>query len=140
VPLAYNRDLQEDKPPLFRADDALAATLPALSALLAAADFHPPPPSTWTSALDLAETLVERGVPFRVAHAAVGSLVNELVASNRTLGEATAMDLTAAHPTFAATDLALIDPAASVGRRRTPGSGSPQSVREQVIELRRLLA
>ena len=44
LPLAYNRDLQEDKPPLFRADDALAGSLEALAGMMAGADFHPPPP------------------------------------------------------------------------------------------------
>jgi argininosuccinate lyase len=139
LPLAYNRDLQEDKPPLFRADDTLAATLPAVASLLEGADFHPPPPSEWTSALDLAEVLVGRGVPFRLAHTAVGKLVSDLVASERTLTEATAAELVGAHPAFVAADLAMIGPAVSVGRRRTPASGTPQSVRDQVGEIRRLL-
>lgn len=140
LPLAYNRDLQEDKPPLFRADDALAATLPALGEMLATARFHPPAPSSWTTALDLAEVLVERGVPFRSAHQAVGKLVTALMSSGRSLGEAMAKDLASAHARFEESDLALIDPAASVAHRRTPGSGSPQSVEEQIAEIRRLTA
>lgn len=139
LPLAYNRDLQEDKPPLFRADDALAATLPALSEMLATARFHPPTASSWTIALDLAEVLVERGVPFRSAHEAVGKLVAGLISSEKTLDEVTTEDLVSAHPEFSESDLALIDPAVSVNRRRTPGSGSPESVRSQTAAIRRLV-
>jgi argininosuccinate lyase len=139
LPLAYNRDLQEDKPPLFRADDALATTLPALGEMLETARFHPPSPSSWTVALDLSEALVVRGVPFRSAHQAVGKLVAGLMSSRRSLGEAMAEDLASAHARFEASDLALIDPAASVSRRRTPGSGSPESVHEQIAEIRRLI-
>lgn len=140
LPLAYNRDLQEDKPPLFRADDALAATLPALGEMLATARFHPPPPSSWTTALDLAEVLVVRGIPFRSAHQAVGKLVEALMSSGRSLGEATAEDLASAHASFQESDLTLIDPAASLTHRRTPGSGSPQSVHDQIGVIRSLLA
>lgn len=140
LPLAYNRDLQEDKPPLFRADDALATTLPALGEMLETAQFHPPSPSSWTVALDLAEALVQRGIPFRSAHQAVGKLVAGLMSSRRSLGEAMAEDLASAHARFEESDLALIDPATSITRRRTPGSGSPQSVREQIAAIRQIAA
>ena len=139
LPFAYNRDLQEDKPPLFRADDALAATLGALGAMLASAEFHPPAPSSWVTALDLAEALVTRGVPFRQAHRAVGALVSSLTASGRDLAGATLTDLTSADPRFEEADLGRLDPFASLHRRRTPGSGTPESVHEQVKEIRRLL-
>jgi argininosuccinate lyase len=139
LPLSYNRDLQEDKPPLFRADDALAATLRALSGMLTTADFHPPTPSSFTTALDLAEALVRRGVPFRQAHKSVGVLVASLIESGRTLDQATAADLNNADPLFEELDLKLIDPIASASRRATPGSGSPRSVREQVAAIRKVV-
>ncbi|MGH8874344.1 MAG: argininosuccinate lyase, partial [Acidimicrobiia bacterium] len=116
LPLAYNRDLQEDKEAVFRADDALAASLAALAGMLATADFHPPPPSSWTTALDLAEALVRRGVAFREAHQAVGRLVGALLAGGRDPAGARVADLEGAHPSFDPVDLELVDPAGSVRR------------------------
>jgi argininosuccinate lyase len=139
LPLAYNRDLQEDKPPLFRADDALAGALDALSGMLASAEFHPPAPGPWTVTLDLAEALVMRGVPFRQAHKAVGGLVSALVAAKRTPAHATLTDLVNADPRFVESDLDLLDPATSLARRKTPGSGTPASVRAQIEKIRQLL-
>lgn len=132
LPLTYNRDLQEDKAQVFAADDTLAGTLEALTAMLGSAHFHPPEPSSWTTALDLAEALVARGVPFRDAHAAVGRLVGALVRDGRDLGQAVPADLEAADERFEPADLALVDPRRSVERRATAGGGSPGSVDEQI--------
>jgi len=140
LPLAYNRDLQEDKEHVFRADDTLAATLEAMGALLGSAEFHPPPPSPWVTALDLAEALVERGTPFRQAHQAVGLLVARLIDDGRNLNEATVDDLLATDGAFKAADLERVDPADSVRRRKTPGGGSVESVHAQIEKLRTLLS
>lgn len=140
LPLAYNRDLQEDKEHVFHADDSLAGSLEALTALVASADFHPPSPSSWTTALDLAEALVLRGVPFRESHESVGRLVAALTSDGRTLGEASEEDLLAADERFSAEDLALTDPITSVSRRATSGGGSRQSVESQIQALRSLLS
>ena len=140
LPLAYNRDLQEDKEHVFELDDRTAGTIEALGALLVGAEFHPPDPASWTTALDLAEALVVRGVPFRQAHQAVGRLVAGLVAADRTLADATPEDLVAADDRFEPSDLALVDPAESIIRRRSPGGGSPDSVRSQVAALRQIVS
>ena len=63
------------------------ARVEALTGMIAVPAFHPPPPSSWVTALDLAEVLVERGVPFREAHEVVGGLVAMLVADGRTLSD-----------------------------------------------------
>jgi argininosuccinate lyase len=139
LPLSYNRDLQEDKAAVFDADDTLAGALAALSGMVATASFDPPPPSSWVTALDLAEVLAERGIPFREAHEAVGRLVARLVAEGKTLGEVTAGELEAAHLSFGPEDLDVLDPQASVERRRTPGGGSHVSVLDQLAELRSIL-
>jgi argininosuccinate lyase len=139
LPLTYNRDLQEDKTHLFRADDLLAGTLTALTAMLAGAHFDPPAPTSWVTALDLAEALVERGVPFREAHHAVGRLVSALVAEGRGLDTATSDDLSSADSRFEVADLARTNVTDSVGRRISQGGGSVESVRRQVEALRRLL-
>ncbi|HSJ28140.1 MAG TPA: argininosuccinate lyase [Acidimicrobiia bacterium] len=139
LPLAYNRDLQEDKTHLFTADDILAGTLTALTGMLGSARFDPPPPSAWVTALDLAEAMVERGVPFREAHHAVGRLVSALVAGGRGLETATSEDLAAADDRFVDSDLERVDPRRSVERRVSQGGGSVASVHRQIEALRRLL-
>ncbi|MCB1246169.1 MAG: argininosuccinate lyase, partial [Acidimicrobiia bacterium] len=83
LPMTYNRDLQEDKRLVFHAHDTLGASLDALAALIDSASFTPPAPDRWVTALDLAEVLVSRGVPFREAHHVVGRLVADLVADDR---------------------------------------------------------
>ncbi|HEX5694830.1 MAG TPA: argininosuccinate lyase [Acidimicrobiia bacterium] len=140
LPLSYNRDLQEDKRLLFDADDVLGSSLAAMSALLAHAEFEAVSPAGETLALDLAEALVGRGVPFREAHRAVGKLLLDLDAEDRTLAGATESDLTRAHAGFTAADLGLLDAPSSVARRASRGGGSPESVRSQAVELRAQLA
>jgi argininosuccinate lyase len=140
LPLSYNRDLQEDKRLLFDADDVLGSSLAAMTALLNHTEFAAATPSGETVALDLAEALVGRGVPFREAHRAVGKLLLDLEAAGRTLAGATESDLTLAHAGFTAADLGLIDPSSSVARRASRGGGSPESVRSQAADLRAQLA
>nr|MDJ0498658.1 argininosuccinate lyase [Acidimicrobiia bacterium] len=132
LPLTYNRDLQEDKRAVFHADDALSLALAAIGGMLESAVFHPPTPSGAVTALDLAELLVGRGVAFREAHRAVGSLVAVLGAEGRTLQEATAGELQAAHPQLVPEDLNDLTPTGSVAARATAGGGSMESVRTQL--------
>lgn len=136
LPLAYNRDLQEDKAALFRADDTLSGALQALGGMLATANLHPPPPSPWTVALDLAELLVARGLPFRQAHGVIGGLVRRLRDAGRQPGDLTPEELADAHPLFEAGDAARLDPSASVAARKVPGGAGPAMVRQQIEELR----
>lgn len=136
LPMTYNRDLQEDKRSVFHADDTLTGALDALAGMIATAEFHPRSPGSWVSALDLAEVLVRRGVPFRQAHEVVGSLVAGLVDAGRTFDDLTGDELTAADARFEAGDLVLLDPVRSVEARRSPGGGSMASVASQIAELR----
>ncbi len=137
--LTYFRDLQEDKEIIFAADDIVRDTLEALSALLTSARFDPPVPTSWVTALDLAEALATRGVPFREAHHAVGLVVARLSEAGRELGDATFDDLTACDARFLPDDLGLLDPVESVRRRRSPGGGGFESVNEQLAALRRIV-
>ncbi len=139
LPLTYNRDLQEDKRAVFHADDTLALALAALGGMVESAQFHPPEPSSMVTALDLAEILVARGVPFRSAHEAVGGLVAGLAAGGRALADATAGELAAAHPQLVPEDLDALTPAASAAARVTPGGGSMESVAKQIEQLREVL-
>ncbi|RLE18951.1 MAG: argininosuccinate lyase, partial [Actinobacteria bacterium] len=139
LPLSYNRDLQEDKRAVFHADDVLTTALAALTGMIETARFDPPPPSSWVVALDLAEALVARGVPFRDAHHAVGGLVAALKAEGRDFTDVTAGELEGTHPQLVPEDLDLLDPKGSVEARRSPRGGSFQSVADQIEELRSLL-
>ena len=132
LPMTYNRDLQEDKAALFAVDDALAGALDAMTALVRDADFHPPLPDPSVTALDLAEALVERGVPFREAHGRVGALLASLRADGRTLTAAVPEDLEVIDARFEPGDLALTDPVESVRRRQSTGGAGFASVREQL--------
>ncbi|NMD22838.1 MAG: argininosuccinate lyase, partial [Actinobacteria bacterium] len=102
LPLAYNRDYQEDKEPLFDAVDQISRALGAISGMIATATWAPErmqaaADSETGSATDLAEWLVQRGIPFRDAHAVVGALVRRHLA-----GEASLRDLVAADPALGA--------------------------------------
>ena len=79
LPLAYNRDLQEDKEPVFDAVDTLEVLLPAVSGMVATLTFHPErleelAPQGFSLATDVAEWLVRQGVPFRTAHELAGAV------------------------------------------------------------------
>jgi argininosuccinate lyase len=136
LPLAYNRDLQEDKEPLFDALDQCRLTLGAMAGLLATAEVVPArmqaaADGQHAAAVDLAEWLVQRGVPFRDAHARVGVLVRQSTERGVPLDE---MVLT--EPDLGPEALALLEPGAAVQRRTTPGGAGPASVEEQLVKAR----
>ena len=138
LPLAYNRDLQEDKEPLFDAVDQVGLALAALAGLLATATFHTARmqqaadgPSA--AAVDLAEHLVGGGMPFREAHALVGGLVRQAAAGE---GGAALADLVASHPALGPDAVALLAPGVAVTRRTTAGGGGPQPVAAQLEQFR----
>ena len=131
LPLSYNRDLQEDKEPLFDSLDTVVLALGAMSGLLASSTFRleamaAAADAPTSSATDLAEWLVARGTPFRDAHAIVGALVR------RSLEEGVALrDLVAASPELGPEAVVLLDPGVAVTRRTTPGGGGPTPVAVQ---------
>ena len=132
LPLAYAKDLQEDKEPLFDAVDTVRLTLAGIDGLLATARFDTErmaaaASSPYGAATDLAEWLVERGTPFRSAHAAVGDLVRRSLATDGSLAE-----LVAADDRFGPEAAALLEPGASAARRNTPGGGGPEAVAAQL--------
>ncbi len=131
LPLAYNRDLQEDKEPVFDALDTVMLGLGAMSGLYrtlvfrtdrmaAAAD------SPFAVATDLAEYLVAGGLPFREAHGVVGALVRQSLDDGTPLP-----DLVEASADFGDEVMAFFEPGASVRRRTTPGGAGPVPVSVQ---------
>jgi argininosuccinate lyase len=137
LPLSYNRDYQEDKEPLFDAMDTVRLALGAMTGMIATATFdharmQAAADAETSSATDLAEWLVGRGVPFREAHAVVGALVRRCLA-----GEGSLRDLVAADPTLGPEAAALVAPGVSVTRRTTPGGAGPGPVADQLERFRR---
>jgi argininosuccinate lyase len=133
LPLAYNRDLQEDKEPLFDALDQHRLALGAVAGCLATCEFVPArmqeaADSKFAAAVDLAEYLVEQGVPFREAHARVGELVRASVERGVPLDE-----LVVTAPDLGPDALALLEPGAAVQRRTTPGGAGPVPVAAQMV-------
>ena len=139
LPMTYNRDLQEDKRATFHADDSLAGALEALAGMVSTAQFHPAPPETWVVALDLAELLVERGVPFREAHHIVGNLVSSLVGEGHRSEDLDADELMQLDHRFEAADLERITPEALVAARVIAGGGSNASVAAQIEALETMI-
>ncbi|HEY2815319.1 MAG TPA: argininosuccinate lyase [Acidimicrobiales bacterium] len=136
LPLAYNRDLQEDKEPLFDAFDTVRLALPALTGLLRTASFDADRMQAsadvpTSAATDLAELLVERGMPFREAHALVGAIVRDSIERRVPL-----VELVAAHPDLGDDALELLEPGVAVSRRTTPGGAGPGPVALQVDRFR----
>ncbi len=140
LPIAYNRDLQEDKEPLFDAVDQVRLALRATAgmydtltiredAMAAAAD------APGAAATDLAEFLVRQGTPFRDAHAAVGALVRTALDGNIPLAE-----LVAGHEDFGPEAARLLEPGVPVTQRTTRGGAGPGPVADQVVRFRERLA
>ena len=132
LPLAYNRDLQEDKEPLFDAVDQVSLALSAMSGLVATLRFNRErmqgaADSPHAAATDLAEHLVMRGTPFREAHAIVGGLVRESLS-----GDVPLAHLVRTHPALGDAAAALLEPGVSVTRRTTPGGAGPAAVEVQI--------
>lgn len=137
LPLAYNRDLQEDKTPLFHAADSLLSSLRILGALMPHLEFDTARAeaaiSPFTLATDLADSLVEKGVPFREAHEIVAGLVARCIAEGTSPADLEPADFQAASPLF--DGVPDLRPAASVARKRTSGSTHPDEVRAQIVRM-----
>ena len=140
LPLAYNRDLQEDKEPLFDAVTTLTRSLVALRGLLEHVEFVPErmraaADTASSVATDLAEELVRAGVPFREAHATIGGLVRDAAERGVPLEE-----LVMTEARLGPDALALFEPGEAVRRRTTAGGAGPEPLRAQLTAARDRLA
>ena len=135
LPLAYNKDLQEDKEPLFDADDTLRDCLQALARIVGGATYHADRMAAslragFVMATDLADALVASGVPFREAHHRVGALVHECAGAGIELEGLAPSRWAALMPELTAETLRVaLDPLASLRRRDQPGSPAPDRVK-----------
>lgn len=142
LPFGYGRDLQEDKRPIFDAVDSALCSLGALTGAITTATFNRERlraalDSGHLCATDLADFLVQQGLPFRQAHHVVGELVREAEARGVQLGGLPADVLSAAHPALSGEAIAsVLDPAQAVERRDLPGGPAKRRVAEAVAEAR----
>jgi argininosuccinate lyase len=136
-PLAYNRDLQEDKEPVFDSVGQLELLLPAMAGLVATLRFDTDrmaelAPLGYTLATDIAEWLVRQGVPFRVAHEAAGAAVKAAEARGVGLEELADDELAGIHPGLTAEVRDVLTIAGSVNSRDARGGTSPIQVAKQL--------
>jgi argininosuccinate lyase len=137
LPLAYNRDLQEDKEPVFDSVDSLEITLPAMAGMLATLRFRTErlvglASDGFTLATDIAEWLVRRGVPFRFAHEIAGACVRLCEARGIDLSELSDADLAAISPELTPEVRDVLSVAGSITSRSARGGTAPDRVRQQL--------
>jgi argininosuccinate lyase len=140
LPLAYNRDLQEDKEPVFDSVDTLEVLLPAVTGLVATLRFDTDrmaalAPQGFSLATDVAEWLVRQDVPFRVAHEAAGACVRRCEELGVELDELTDGQLVEIHPALSPAVREVLTVAGSVASRDGRGGTAPVRVAEQLAEL-----
>jgi argininosuccinate lyase len=144
LPSAYDKDLQEDKPPVFAAFDALDLMLPIVAGTILTLTIHS---DRMAAALDasllateLADYLVRKGVPFREAHQVVGQIVKDEGRRMNDEGRLPLEVLRRFSPAFEADVAEVWDFRAAVNRRAATGGTGPTSVREQIQRARARLA
>ena len=143
LPSAYDKDLQEDKVPLFDAADTMALMLPVMGGLLDTLKVRPDRMQAALDpamlATDLADYLVERGMPFRQAHSVVGQVVRRAAALNLRLDRLPLDELQAISPVFQADLASVYDFPASVARRSVVGGTAPSAVQAQIAQAKKVL-
>ncbi|MFJ8960687.1 argininosuccinate lyase [Lentzea sp. NPDC102401] len=139
-PLAYNRDLQEDKEPLFDSVEQLELLLPAFAGMVATLKFDVArmaslAPAGFTLATDIAEWLVRQGVPFRVAHEAAGACVRAAESRGVGLEDLTDDEFLAISPALTSEVRSVLTVEGSIASRDAHGGTAPARVREQLDAL-----
>ncbi len=145
LPLAYARDLQEDKEPVFDQIDQLHLLLPAVTGMMDTAVFHTDrmaemAPQGFSLATDIAEWLVRNGVPFRVAHELSGACVRECESQNKELADLTDDELAAIDPRLTPQVREVMTVSGSVRARNGRGGTASERVREQLGQARDRIA
>ena len=133
LPTTYNRDMQEDKEPLFEAADQLGMSLEMIRGVIETTALKSEVPAraadeSWVVATDLAEALARSGTPFHKAHQIAGKLVLESVKSGRKPADWTVEELVAFAPEFRPEMIELMKPAAGMKTRHVPGGTAPKVV------------
>ena len=139
LPLAYNKDMQEDKEALFDALDTVTLSLQVLAPMLRTATFHPETlraaaAKGFINATDCADYLVGKGIPFRDAYGIVGGLVRSCIERGLTLEELSLSEYRMISPVFDEDVYDAIDLMNCVRRRSLPGGPAPEAVQKQIEE------
>ncbi len=142
LPLAYNRDLQEDKPPVFDAAETVMGCLSVMAPMINSMTLkeHIIKLSLergFLSATELADFLAVRGVPFRAAHGVVRQIVAYCHEKGVRFNQLSLQELRRFHPMFDKTALGLLTPETVVRAKTSYGGTSPKSVERQLSKLRR---
>jgi argininosuccinate lyase len=133
LPMTYNRDMQEDKVPLFEAADQLAGSLEMARVVVESVKLNTARPAgsaeeSWVVATDLAEALARAGTPFHQAHQIVGRFVLESVRAGKKPADWTAEEMRQFAPEFTGDFAALLDPKNGMRSREVPGGTGPHAV------------
>jgi argininosuccinate lyase len=143
LPSTYDKDLQEDKQPVFSAYDTLMALLPVLAGAIRTLVVHPERMRAGIDAAmlatDLADYLVAQGVPFRQAHSLTGQAVRLASECGKPLDKLTLSEFQSISPAFAEDVYGVFDPMQSVSRRCATGGTAPEAVKVQLQLARALL-
>ena len=144
LPLAYNKDMQEDKEAFFDARDTLVKGLTVFTAMLRTVTFRRDnmekgASGGFTNATDCADYLVKKGVPFRDAHAVVGRLVARCLDEGKALLDLTLPELQAFHPAFEQDVFDDLSMLSCVEKRRIPGAPAPDMVQQAIDQAREQL-
>jgi argininosuccinate lyase len=144
LPLAYNKDMQEDKEAAFDAVDTLQASLVAVEGMLSSMVVNSErmldaAHGGFMAATDLADYLVGKGIAFREAHEVVGRIVLELEQQGRTLQDLSASEFAAYHPSFGDAALDAVDINGVVSRRTSQGGTGTDAVVKQISVAREIL-
>ncbi len=145
LPLTYNRDLQEDKPPVFDTVDTIAACLAVLIDMFPGIVFRAERMRStardgYATATDVAEYLVRKGVPFREAHEITGKIVLFCHTRNKRLDELLLSELQSFSPQIAPDIFTVIEPEESVRHKKSLGGTSPTEVKKQIERFEKKLA
>lgn len=145
LPLAYNKDMQEDKEPVFDAVDTAKKCLPVFTDMLLTMKIYKENMRSaagagFINATDCADYLVKKGLPFRDAYTIVGKLVNACIVGGKTLETLTLEEYRAVAPEFDEDIFEAIRLEACVSLRKVPGGPAPESVREQMVSISLFIA
>jgi argininosuccinate lyase len=144
LPMTYNRDMQEDKVPLFDAAYQVNGSLLMMSAVIESTRLNPARPAaaaaeSWVVATDLAEALARAGTPFHQAHQIVGRFVLESVRTGRKPSDWTAEEMRQFAPEFTGDFAELLNAEKGIGTREIPGGTGPQSVAQALARAKQVL-
>jgi len=144
LPLAYNRDIQEDKRPVFDTADTIKSCLIVLSKMLPGILFHAEEMretagDAYSTATDLAEYLVQKGMPFRKAHKIIGKIVLYCIKGRKRLEDLTLKELSMFSSLISKDVYARLKTEESVRSKKSLGGTSPDEVKKQIGRLRKIV-